>query len=119
MNQTKIRKAIWQAINVHFILTDPIRLSANLKYEPNKSIAQILAIGFCNQYDLDRGSIESLLCIEPSSYDKKMENFILIIKKASNDRQYGIKINDMENFFQRYLMCSRYIRKRLRYYVEV
>ncbi len=119
MDKNKIRRIIWNAINAHFILTDNLRLSANLKYEPNKSIAQTMAIGFSYQYDIDRSDIEVLLCVEPSSHDKKLENFLSIVKKAANDRQYGIKLTDSENFFQRYLMCSRYIRKRLGYYMEI
>lgn len=117
MSEDKIRNLIWKAISVHFILTNQVRLSTNLKHEPNKSIAQIMAVGLSNQYNLNRDVTEKLLCIEPSSYDKKFTNFMSVIKKASNERQHEVKDPDSENFFQRYLMCSRYIRKRMVYYM--
>jgi hypothetical protein len=119
MDENKIRKLIWQAINTHFILVNSVSLEANLSHENNKSIAQMIAIGLCNQYNIPREIVQQLLCIEPSSYNNKLRLFIQTVKKAANNQQYNNLTEDQKSFFYRYLMCSRYVRRRAVYYVKV
>lgn len=115
----KIRTTIWAAVNNHFSVTNAVRLEARLKYEKNKTIAQTIAIGFCNQYGLDRESTESLLCIESSGYDTKLSVFLDLVKLSASDKQHGFKDPDLKDFYLRYMMCNRFIRRRLKSYVEI
>lgn len=118
MNKDTLRKLIWNAINTHFIVEDRISLATSLKNEPNKTIAQIIAVGFCNQYDISRHEVLALLGIENPSYDKKLEVFLKTVKIAAYNRRIRHNNPEIENFFQRYLMCSRYIRKRAVNYMD-
>ena len=117
MDKIKIRKVIWQAINAHFILDDPVRLEANLKMEKNKSIAQIMAIGLSQQYDISRHTIENILCIESMGYDNKLKSFLNLVKKSANKIGNHSVDPDLKDFYHRYNMCSRYVRRRLGYYI--
>ncbi len=119
MDDNKIIKLIWQAVDTHFILVNPLSLEANLRHENNKSIAQTVAIGLCNQYNISRDITEKMLCIEPSSYDNKLRLFNQTVKRLANTQQYGGLTEDQKSFFHRYMMCSRYVRRRTTYYVKV
>ena len=109
---SKIRKLIWNAVRTHFKLTNQMTLATSLKYEPNKSIGQTIAIGLSNQYGLSRTEVEKLLCIEPSSYDNKLKVFLDTIRNHEKD-------DDSKNFWHRYRMCDRYVKRRIEYFVVI
>ena len=110
MTKEKIRKIIWGAIAAHFALIDPVRLEANLKYERNKTIAQVIAVGLCDQYDIPRETTESLMCIDPVSYDHKLRMFRLHVKRGMED-----SVNrDGKEWMTKYELSSRYVRRRIR-----
>ena len=104
-----ITQLIWMAVAVHFVVLNGMTLTASLKYEKNRTIAQAMAIGLSNQYQIERDDIQKILCIEPSGYDNKLNTFIELVKKGGE----GSDDPEVRNFYTRYSMCSRYIRRRL------
>lgn len=106
----KIRQIIWKAVQSHFSLNDQTRLETNLKYEKNKTIAQVVAIGLCDQYGIDRKDVESILCIEPIGYDNKLKTFTSSVAKLAIKEPW--KDDDLIDFDRRLSMCSRFIRRR-------
>ena len=104
----KITQLIWMAVAVHFVVLNSTTLTANLKYEKNRTIAQAMAIGLSNQYQIERDDIQKILCIEPSGYDNKLNTFMELIKKGGE----GSTDPEVRNFYTRYQMCSRFIKRR-------
>lgn len=117
MTKDKLRKLIWAAIQNHFTLTDTTRLETSLKYEKNKTIAQVIAIGLCVQYDIDVDTVQKVLCIEPVGYKNKLDTF-----NEMTHRMSGVITTpdeDLVDFKRRYSMCSRYVRRRTTPYYSV
>lgn len=104
--QEKIRLIIWDAINAHFILNNSSNLNANLRYEKNQTIAQVMAIGLCNQYQIDKEDVADVLCIDLSSYNNKLKTFISLTKDSAT----GTK-PELKDWKRRLSMCSRYVRR--------
>lgn len=104
-----ITQLIWMAVIVHFVVINPLTLSANLRYEKNRTIGQAMAIGLSNQYLIERDDIEKILCIESTGYNNKLEIFLNLVK-AGAEPDCDPEARD---FYVRYQMCSRYIRRRL------
>jgi len=103
-----ITQLIWMAVAVHFVVLNPITLSANLKYEKNRTIAQAMAIGLSNQYQIERDDVEKILCFEPTGYNNKLETFMELVRLGAE----GSSDPEVQDFYRRYQMCSRYIRRR-------
>ena len=103
MNEKTTRKVIgliWASVNANFIVTNPHRLETNLRYEQNKTIGQVMAIGLSVHYHISREDIENKLCINPSSYDTKLKVF----NRLTGDEEWIKKVAAL----------SRYIRSRTR-----
>lgn len=118
----EIRKLIWQAINNHYSVTDPVRLEARLKHENNKTIAQTIAIGLCHQYGLDREETEVLLCMDSTGYDTKLEVFRRMLTISIEQWRQGFPNGGEEtlkDFLNRYVMTSRYVRRRIKPYLQI
>lgn len=111
-DKDKIRKLIWRAIHNHFSLKDHTRLETDIRHEKNKTIAQIVAIGLCAQYRIDRADVENTLCIESIGYDNKLKAFK---KLAHQMNMSGRQSEEVQDFARRYAMCSRFVRRRLEY----
>lgn len=109
MNKDKILRIIWRAIAAHFVLKDGNRLEADLKYEKNKSSAQVVAIGLCDIYDIPREDVETRLCIEPSSYDHKLKTF----RDTLNFAVENDDIPENKEWLNIFFMSARYVLRRV------
>ncbi len=112
--QQDIRDIIWKAINAHFILNNGVTLNANLKYVKNQTIAQVMAIGLCNQYQLDREDTEAILCVDPLSYDNTLTTFIKLTRQSVSGTQL-----ELIDWKRRLSMCMRYVRRNYKTHYNV
>lgn len=109
----KIRKLIWGAINNHFIVKNTVNLETDLKYEKNKTIAKVMAVGLSHQYHLDRRTTEMILCINRTGYDTKLKEFMRLTKDC-----IGSDDEDLKNWKHRLGMTSRWVRRNYKTYYE-